>query len=248
MVLAEEARFVDVAAILAGRFVAVVAVGDEDRLGPDHGGHGGNGANVGYRPNLAHHAQVIGRHDRGQAADRLVQNCLGLVGRIGIEAENLAQVGLRRGHQHQPVDLGTGQGLFVRKDLPFAERRQPQPGHETAAIVGHALGRELLMIDVNRRIGIRVEHAFRLPVLVEPLGPRVAVVDLVVVARLDLVEDQADDVIGALLVEFGLEFRADDVVGRGDHVAQRSDLAKVVANGTKGLNLRHCGSVVEEGS
>ena len=197
--LPRKSRLVDMAAIFAGRFVAVVAVGDEDRLRPDHGGHGGNGANVGYRPNLVHDAQVIGRHDRGQAADRLVQNRLGLIGRIGIEAENLAQVGLRRGHEHQPVDLGPGQGLFVRKDLPFAKRREPQPGHETAAIVGHALGRELLMIDVDRRIGIGIENAFRLPVLVEPLGAGVAVVDLVVVAGLDLVQNQADDIIGALL-------------------------------------------------
>jgi hypothetical protein len=44
----------------------------------------------------------------------------------------------------------------------------------------------------------------------------------------------------ALAVEFGLEFRTDHIIGRGDDVAQRSDLAKVVANGTKGLNLRHC--------
>ena len=63
------------------------------------------------------------------------------------------------------------------------------------------------MIDVDRRIGIGVEHAFRLPVLVEPLGAGVAVVDLVVIARLDLVEDQADDVVGALPVQLVLQFR-----------------------------------------
>jgi hypothetical protein len=56
MVFAEEARLVNMAAVFAGRFVAVMAIGDEDRLGSDHGSHGGNRANVGYRPHLVHHA------------------------------------------------------------------------------------------------------------------------------------------------------------------------------------------------
>ena len=78
-----------------------------------------------------------------------------------------------------------------------------------------------------------------LPVLVEPLGPGVAVVGLVVVARLDPVEDQADDVVGMFAVELVLQLRADHVVGRRDHVAQRPDVAKVVAEAAKGLNFRH---------
>jgi hypothetical protein len=103
---------------------------------------------------------VRGR-DRSQAADGLVQDRLGLVCRIGIEAEDLAQIGFRRGHKHQPVNFGSRQRFLVRKDLALAERRQSQASHETASIVCDALGRELLVIDVDRGVGIGVENPLR---------------------------------------------------------------------------------------
>ena len=77
--------------------------------------------------------------------------------------------------------------------------------------------------------GLGEQHPRRLPVLEQSLRPRVAVVHLVVVARLDAVEDQADDVAGMLLVELLLQLGVDHVVGRGDHVAQGADVAQVVA-------------------
>ena len=91
----------------------------------------------------------------------LVQHALGLAGRVGIQAEDLAQVRLADGHQHQPVDLRPGQGLLVREDLPLAEPREPHAGHEAAAGVGHALVGELLVIDVDGRIGLGEQHALR---------------------------------------------------------------------------------------
>ena len=127
----------------------------------------------------------------------------------------------------------------MREDLAFAEPRQPQPGHEPAADVGRALVGELLVIDVDGRVGLGEQHALRLPVLEESPRPGVAVVHLVVVARLDAVEDQADDVAGMLAIKLLLQVGIDHVVGRGDHVAQRADVAEVVAEGAEGLNFRH---------
>ena len=48
---------------------------------------------------------------------------------------------------------------------------------------------------------------------------------------------------GLFRVELVLKLRADYVVGRSDHVAQRSDFAKVVANCAKSLNFSHLDSL-----
>ena len=99
------------------------------------------------------------------------------------------------------------------------------------------------MIDVDRRLGLGEQHAFAAPVLQKLRGPRVAVVG-VVVARLVAVEDQADDVGRMLLVELRPAARADHVVGRSDHVAQRADVAQVVTKSAKGLNFGHGGQAL----
>ena len=114
---------------------------------------------------------MIGGHHGRVAGDCVFQQVLGLVGRIGIEPEDLAEVRLAEGRQHQPVDLGSRHGLFVRKDLALAERREPQSGHEAAANVRRALGGELLMIDIDGRIGFGEQHALGLPVFQIASGP-----------------------------------------------------------------------------
>src|SRR5207249_3679388 len=52
-------------------------------------------------------------------------------------------------------------------------------------------------------------------------------------------EDEADDVVGAAVVEGLLQGRVDHVVGRRDHVAQGADAAQVVAVGAEGPDLGH---------
>ena len=46
---------------------------------------------------------------------------------------------------------------------------------------------------------------------------------------------------GWSLVEVFLQLGADDVVGRGDHVAQRADAAEVVTDSAEGLDFGHGG-------
>ena len=98
---------------------------------------------------------------------------------------------------------------------------------------------ELLMVDVDGRVGLGGQHALVAPLLVELGRPGVAVVHLVVVARLDLVQVDADEAVRMQLVEVLLQLGADHIVGRRDHVAQRADAAKVVADSTEGLNFGH---------
>ena len=93
---------------------------------------------------------------------------------------------------------------------------------------------EHLVIDVDRRLGLGEQHALAQPVAQQPGGARVAIVVLVV-ARLVAVEDQPHDVGRVLLVELLLQLGVDHVVRRRDDVAQRADVAEVVANAAEGL-------------
>ena len=67
----------------------------------------------------------------------------------------------------------------------------------------------------------------------QPRGTRVPIV-VVVVAGLVLVQNQPHDIGRVLVVERVLKVRVDHVIGRRDHVAQRADVAEVVANSAKG--------------
>src|SRR5262249_43014032 len=59
------------------------------------------------------------------------------------------------------------------------------------------------------------------------------------------VEDQADDVVRALVVERLLQRGVDHVIGRCDHVAQGADAARVIAKGTECTNVGHENALVE---
>src|SRR5262245_20257307 len=69
-------------------------------------------------------------------------------------------------------------------------------------------------------------------------GGGVSVVRLRVV-RLRLVQDQADNIVGAAVVERLLQGRIDHVVRRGDHVAQSAHSAQIVSNSAKRTNIGH---------
>ena len=111
----------------------MVAVGDEDGPGAHRADHGRDRRHVGHRPDAVDDAQVVGRFERRDAGDRRFQQVLGFVLRIGIQAEDLAEVRLARGPQLQPVGLRGAVRLFVRVDLALAEPREPHAAHEAAA-------------------------------------------------------------------------------------------------------------------
>ena len=166
------------------------------------------------------------------------EDVLGFVLRIGIQAEDLAEVRLARGPQLEPVGLRAAVRFFVRIDVAFAEPLEPHAAHEAAARVRRAAFGEHLVIDVDRRVGLGEQHALALPLPQQPGRARVAIVVLVI-ARLVPVEDQPHDVGRVLVVEPLLQLGVDHVVRRRDHVAQRADVAEVVANAAKGLDVGH---------
>ena len=83
---------------------------------------------VGHRPQAMHDAQVVGRLQGRSPGEVLLEDSLGLVLRVGVDAEDLAEIGLAGLGQLQPVGLGGRVGFFVRIDVPFAESRAGAPG------------------------------------------------------------------------------------------------------------------------
>ncbi len=200
-------------AVVAGRLVAMVAVGDEYRLRA----HGllnlGDRFRVGQRPHPVLHAEVIFRFHTRATGNRRFGDLLGLVRRVGEQAEDLREVRLASLGQHETIGLRAGERLFVRVDIALAETLELHAAHEAAARVGAAGIIERLMVDVDRGLRFRMEHPFAAPVL-QILGGAGVLVRLVVVARLFAVEFQAHEVRRVLLVELLLKLRADHVVRR----------------------------------
>ncbi len=196
------------------------------------------GVLVGHRPELADDAEVVSRLQRQCPADRRFQPVRhGVVG-VGVEAEDGAEVHFGGVEEAQPVGPGSGEGFLVRVDAAGPKRLQPDAGQEAAPRVAAALDLVFLGANVERLGGIADEDVVGDPVAEEAGGAAVAVA-AVVIARLFLVEDEADDVMGAALVEGLLQRGVDHVVGRGDHVAEGADAAQIVAVGPEGPDLGH---------
>ena len=220
------------------RLVAVVAVGDEHGLRPQRPGDGADGVLGGDRPDFADDAEVIGGLDRQRPADGRLELVHDAVVGVGVETEDGTEVHVRGVEQAEAVGLGAGQCFLMGVDAAGAERLQADASQEAAAGVAATLDLKILRVDVERLGGIADEHVVGLPVAEEAGGAGVAV-DAVVVAGLFLVEDEADDVVGTAVVERLLQGGVDDVVGRGDHVAEGADAAQVVAVGAECVNLGH---------
>jgi len=238
VVLAQRARFVNLLAVLAGRLVAVVAVGNVHGLGSEQGCHIGDHAHVGHRPQAVHGAPGIGGHQGRAARNGGIQQTIDLAVRVGVQAEHGAEVGLGDHGEHEPVELRGRGGLLVGEHESFAKRRQEHAGHKATAHVLLACILELLAIHVQGWISLLEQDPFGAPILEKAGRAGVAVVGLVVPV-FHAVEVHAHEVAWVAAVEIILQGRVDDVVGRADHVAQRADVAQVVADAAKGLDLGH---------
>src|SRR5436190_684461 len=122
----------------------------------------------------------------------------------------------------------------MRKDIAFAESLQADAAHEAAARVLGTAFVEHLVIDVKRWSGFAEKHAVAQPQTHQPGCPRVAIVVLII-AWLIFVEDQSYDVRGVHVVELLLKRGVDHIIRRRDDIAQRADMAEVVADAAESL-------------
>ncbi len=97
--------------------------------------------------------------------------------------------------------------------------------------------RELLVVDVERRPVVQLEHAFAFPLLDKLRCPLVLFVARV--TRFDAIQDDPNHVGRMPFVELVLQFGIDHVIGRSDHVGDRTDVIQVVSQCSERGSLWH---------
>ena len=222
--------------VLQGRLVAVVPVGDHDRLVEHEGGDAPVAVRVPAGPDGVGHPVgvgplVVGRGIGGQQ--------VGEASGQG-QAPDRRQVVPRRPQQVEPVGLGLLGRVLVGEDLagsgrPQLERADDAGGaaHDTGLVgEGHPVDRE-------GRLVVGDEGPLVLPLLQEPLGDRVAVVAVLV--------DRQVDAHGVAVVrrQLGPLAVVDHVVGRGGDLGQGDPVA-VVAETWERLEAGHRDIVADD--
>ena len=157
-------------AILEAGLIAMVTVGDEDRLARHQAADGGVRFEVVDDPEPVLDPEVVGCHHRRAVAESLLDGSQHRALGVGIEAEDRAEIEAGRVVEGQAVRLGAGERLLVRVDLPLAERLQPDPSQEAPSAVLHAVDLERLIVNVERGVVLLAEDAVAQPFLEEPGG------------------------------------------------------------------------------
>lgn len=158
--------------------------------------------------------------------------------RIGVEAEHRAEVHAGGAKELQAVGFRAGKSLFVRVDAPLAERFQPHPRQETLAHMLPPFHLINLFIDIQCRGAIALENVVGQPIAQEGGAARVAVVRFGVAGQL-AVENQADDIERAIIVELVLQGGVDDIVRWRHHIGKGPGLGQIVTIGSEPANVRH---------
>ena len=113
---------------LQGRMVAVMSVGQEDRLVLEEAGDRAGEGRVGDLPQgCPQFVAVVGVQIRGPGHDFLEYGTQGAAG-VAVEAHDGADVGVARFHQGHPVTHGRGLGVLVGQHLPAVVRLQADAG------------------------------------------------------------------------------------------------------------------------
>lgn len=216
-------------AVLQGGLVAVVAVGDDDRLVEHGGGDPAVDVAVGTRPHGVRDAVGIGPLGVGLGVGgQQVGEALG-----ERETPDGRQVGATRTEHVEPVGLGLRCGALVGQDLAGA--RGPQL--EGAEHAGRAAGASGLVdeghaVDGEHRRLVESEGAVVLPLVEEAAGDVVAVLAVLVDGQVD-----ADRVALVPRRDLGALPLVQHVVGRCSDLA--GGQGRVEAEGAEGLEARH---------
>ncbi len=160
--------------------------------------------------------QMIDRFQRLNVIDLPFQRVLRLVFRIRVDAEDLAKICFARLRQQKTIGFRRRVRLFVRVDVTCPKRFQPNTRHESAANERLPVVVELLVININRWIGLGLKHSLLRPISQESRSADVAVP--VTIARLIPIENKADDICWVSFVQFVLQFWADNVVRWCNHI------------------------------
>ena len=232
------ARGAALVAVRQGRLIAMVAVGDVQRL-------------VGEQVGDAPCPRAADRRDAVRVAVAVAGHARAIVGRlvgrgrqlgsdgaavVGVEEEDLAQVGMGGAVQIEAVHLGARVGLLVREHDAVLEVGEPQPGDEAAARALVAVGPPVDLVDqIDGRLGIAHQHAVRPPAAERGRGRGVGR-RAALFPRADGKVDVQGVVRAACAERRGLRCR-EHVVGRCDDRIHVCGVA--VAEATEGCHVRH---------
>src|SRR4051794_10088243 len=197
----------------------MMAIGDVNRFGPHEPGDFADEFLIGYRPQSADRAKMIGGLQRQCATNGLIEPSLNLVGCVGVHAEYGAEIHTGRAHELEPIFLRPCERLLVRKNLARTERLQSHAREESAANTRAAIELVLLVIDVKTPSRVLLNDARLDPIPKQSGAARVAIA-VRIVARLIAAEIDMNDVVRAAPFEFLLKLRPDHIVRRGYQVTE----------------------------
>ena len=169
--------------------------------------------------------------------DRVLENRLGFVLFIWVDAENLTEITAACRHQLKPVLFGFRMGLLVRIDVTFAERLNPNAGHESTPREILAFIRKRLMVNINGPYVVGFQNSISTPlfyVLTSAIVDRLAVGQVVAT-----IENQTNNIKVASLVELVLVLTVDNVIRGSHYIGEYADFSQIVSQSSKRLNICH---------
>ncbi len=169
---------------------------------------------MGHAPEAMGHAPVVGVMQGRRLGDHRGHQGPEAALRVREHQEDRAEVRASGEEQLEAVLLGGGAGALVGQDHALLRVLGPESREHAEAPQGAPLGREGLLEDVERRLGIRREEP-----LLAPSPERLPRLAVGVVAR-PAIQDHADDVPGVARVQLLLVGGWDHVVGRGQDAGQ----------------------------
>ena len=226
-------------AVGEGRLVAVVAVGDQHLLVGQQRDDAVDGR-ARDRAQAAGVAVAVERHEGGRGRRRSRrQGPPDLVVGVGVQQEDLAQVGVRRAQQFEAIDLGAGVRLFVGQHDARREVFEAQAADKAGARALLPVGAgEALLDQVEGRFVVGEQHALVAPGAQQLGRGGVAARGRALRRHGEL---DVDGVVRAAAAQRVGHGRRDHVVGRADGVGQRHAVG-VVPQAAEGTDVSHVGS------
>ena len=210
------------AAVLQRGFIAVMAVGDNQRFVRELRRNIRNDRRVPDGPQPMRDPRVVRDLHRCRLGERLSEGVFERPARTGVETENRTQMRPAGAQQGEAIFFGRLKGALVRANDPGLEIFDPQRGKDTGPLPGLAvLECVFLGVAVEAGLRVRLHDSPGQPILKSPGRRRIGVVRLV--------EVEMGGVIRTLEMEERLLFRTDYVVWRGDDFFQVADNRRIIA-------------------
>ena len=225
--------------VIEGGFIAMVAVGDDELLVVHGGDEEADGGGVGDAPEAVKDAVFVGDLGFGGAV-LVVEDLFHAAGGIGVEHEDLAEVGMGGFEQVEAVALGLGQGLLMAEDNAIGVVMEAAEGDKAAAFLDYVAARNFEALGIGEDAGVFFldQDAVLAPLGEIVRGTGVDAFTALGIEELREPEDDAHQVVGAALVVGLLHGRRDFVIGLGDYVAE-PDSGRIVAPGAEWINAGH---------